>query len=175
MLIACLYYVGEGLAILRAELKSQKKHVRSLKKKSLWSKILEEVQIIIVLNAFAHYFSALDLLSRTLVPHVYLSFYHLRWWRSLWTLCISCIWKSIPHLALLVMNAALRSCICCHKLFICPAHWVNSIFSQYEVQFGIWFFLLLLVGDICRWWPTYKEHPTEVGICWSSSTLCKYH
>ncbi|KAM0062885.1 hypothetical protein Hdeb2414_s0003g00084751 [Helianthus debilis subsp. tardiflorus] len=30
------------LAILRAELKSQKKHVRSLKKKSLWSKILEE-------------------------------------------------------------------------------------------------------------------------------------
>ncbi|XP_010256310.1 PREDICTED: uncharacterized protein LOC104596728 isoform X2 [Nelumbo nucifera] len=34
---------GDGLAILRAELKSQKKHVRSLKKKSLWSKILEEV------------------------------------------------------------------------------------------------------------------------------------
>lgn len=34
---------GDGLTILRAELKSQKKHVRSLKKKSLWSKILEEV------------------------------------------------------------------------------------------------------------------------------------
>ncbi|XP_019180728.1 PREDICTED: uncharacterized protein LOC109175823 [Ipomoea nil] len=34
---------GDGLAILRAELKSQKKHVKSLKKKSLWSKILEEV------------------------------------------------------------------------------------------------------------------------------------
>ncbi|CAL5414423.1 unnamed protein product [Camellia sinensis] len=34
---------GDGLAILRAELKSQRKHVRSLKKKSLWSKILEEV------------------------------------------------------------------------------------------------------------------------------------
>lgn len=34
---------GDGLAILRAELKSQKKHVRSLKKKSLWSRILEEV------------------------------------------------------------------------------------------------------------------------------------
>ncbi|XVF29953.1 hypothetical protein REPUB_Repub16aG0015600 [Reevesia pubescens] len=34
---------GDSLAILRAELKSQKKHVRSLKKKSLWSKILEEV------------------------------------------------------------------------------------------------------------------------------------
>ncbi|CAK9155517.1 unnamed protein product, partial [Ilex paraguariensis] len=33
----------DSLAILRAELKSQKKHVRSLKKKSLWSKILEEV------------------------------------------------------------------------------------------------------------------------------------
>ncbi|KAF9608484.1 hypothetical protein IFM89_009850 [Coptis chinensis] len=33
---------GDSLAILRAELKSQKKHVRSLKKKSLWSKILEE-------------------------------------------------------------------------------------------------------------------------------------
>ncbi|KAJ0868929.1 hypothetical protein HanRHA438_Chr11g0483601 [Helianthus annuus] len=31
------------LAILRAELKSQKKRVRSLQKKSLWSKILEEV------------------------------------------------------------------------------------------------------------------------------------
>ncbi|XP_010530144.1 PREDICTED: uncharacterized protein LOC104806780 isoform X2 [Tarenaya hassleriana] len=35
--------VGDGLAILRAELKSQGKHVRNLKKKSLWSKILEEV------------------------------------------------------------------------------------------------------------------------------------
>ncbi|KAI3460639.1 hypothetical protein Pfo_017302 [Paulownia fortunei] len=36
---------GDSLAILRAELKSQKKHVKSLKKKSLWSKILEEVAI----------------------------------------------------------------------------------------------------------------------------------
>ncbi|OIW06570.1 hypothetical protein TanjilG_03964 [Lupinus angustifolius] len=35
--------VGDTLAILRAELKSQKKHVANLKKKSLWSKILEEV------------------------------------------------------------------------------------------------------------------------------------
>ncbi|KAF5749320.1 hypothetical protein HS088_TW04G01288 [Tripterygium wilfordii] len=34
---------GDSLAILRAELKSQRKHVQSLKKKSLWSKILEEV------------------------------------------------------------------------------------------------------------------------------------
>ncbi|KAL8127434.1 hypothetical protein AgCh_014371 [Apium graveolens] len=34
---------GDSLAILKNELKSQKKHVRSLKKKSLWSKILEEV------------------------------------------------------------------------------------------------------------------------------------
>ncbi|KAL1823461.1 hypothetical protein ACET3Z_010239 [Daucus carota] len=34
---------GDSLAILKTELKSQKKHVRSLKKKSLWSKILEEV------------------------------------------------------------------------------------------------------------------------------------
>lgn len=35
--------VGDSLSILRAELKSQRKHVKSLKKKSLWSKILEEV------------------------------------------------------------------------------------------------------------------------------------
>ncbi|XP_022894817.1 uncharacterized protein LOC111409111 [Olea europaea var. sylvestris] len=34
---------GDSLAILRAELKNQKKHVKSLKKKSLWSRILEEV------------------------------------------------------------------------------------------------------------------------------------
>lgn len=34
---------GDSLAILRAELKSQRKHVRSLKKKSLWSRILEDV------------------------------------------------------------------------------------------------------------------------------------
>ncbi|KAJ9146014.1 hypothetical protein P3X46_028334 [Hevea brasiliensis] len=34
---------GDSLAILRAELKTQRKHVKSLKKKSLWSKILEEV------------------------------------------------------------------------------------------------------------------------------------
>jgi hypothetical protein len=34
---------GDGLAILRAELKSQKKHVKNLEKKSLWSRVLEEV------------------------------------------------------------------------------------------------------------------------------------
>lgn len=34
---------GDSLALLRAELKGQRKHVKSLKKKSLWSKILEEV------------------------------------------------------------------------------------------------------------------------------------
>ncbi|XP_077239114.1 protein PSK SIMULATOR 1-like [Tasmannia lanceolata] len=34
---------GDSLAILRAELKSQRKHVKNLQKKSLWSKILEEV------------------------------------------------------------------------------------------------------------------------------------
>ncbi|TYG52596.1 hypothetical protein ES288_D09G040700v1 [Gossypium darwinii] len=32
----------DSLAILRAELKSQNKHVKNLKKKSLWSRILEE-------------------------------------------------------------------------------------------------------------------------------------
>ncbi|KAL0314214.1 UNVERIFIED_CONTAM: protein PSK SIMULATOR 1 [Sesamum angustifolium] len=40
---AVSYHIRDSLAILRAELKSQKKHVKSLKKKSLWSKILEEV------------------------------------------------------------------------------------------------------------------------------------
>ncbi|CAN0858201.1 Protein PSK SIMULATOR 1 [Linum grandiflorum] len=34
---------GKGLAILKAELKSQKKEVRNLKKKSLWSRSVEEV------------------------------------------------------------------------------------------------------------------------------------
>ncbi|KAJ7957098.1 DUF668 family protein [Quillaja saponaria] len=34
---------GDGLAILRTELKSQRKQVKSLKKKSLWSRSLEEV------------------------------------------------------------------------------------------------------------------------------------
>ncbi|KAH7860574.1 hypothetical protein Vadar_015023 [Vaccinium darrowii] len=34
---------GDTLAILRAELKSQRKHVKTLKKKSLWSRLLEEV------------------------------------------------------------------------------------------------------------------------------------
>ncbi|KAJ6798360.1 Uncharacterized protein M6B38_211565 [Iris pallida] len=34
---------GENLQILRQELKGQRKHVKSLKKKSLWSKVLEEV------------------------------------------------------------------------------------------------------------------------------------
>ncbi|KAK9038491.1 hypothetical protein V6N11_023357 [Hibiscus sabdariffa] len=34
---------GDSLAILRADLKGQRKHVRNLKKKSLWSRSLEEV------------------------------------------------------------------------------------------------------------------------------------
>ncbi|CAN1854916.1 Protein PSK SIMULATOR 1 [Linum perenne] len=34
---------GKGVAVLRAELKSQKKEVRNLKKKSLWSRSVEEV------------------------------------------------------------------------------------------------------------------------------------
>ncbi|KAG5575387.1 hypothetical protein H5410_055521 [Solanum commersonii] len=34
---------GDTIAILKAELKSQRKHVKNLEKKSLWSKILEEV------------------------------------------------------------------------------------------------------------------------------------
>ncbi|KAG5024168.1 hypothetical protein JHK82_020064 [Glycine max] len=34
---------GDGLSILRAELKSQKKQVKHLKKKSLWSRSLEEI------------------------------------------------------------------------------------------------------------------------------------
>jgi len=50
MIINC---VGDSLAILRAELKSQKKHVRNLKKKSLWSKILEEVNSVISINIFS--------------------------------------------------------------------------------------------------------------------------
>lgn len=40
----CVEGVGDTLAILRTELKSQKKHVRNLQKKSLWSRILEEVR-----------------------------------------------------------------------------------------------------------------------------------
>ncbi|KHN17419.1 hypothetical protein glysoja_026962, partial [Glycine soja] len=38
-----LHHVGDGLSILRAELKSQKKQVKHLKKKSLWSRSLEEI------------------------------------------------------------------------------------------------------------------------------------
>ncbi|TYI78577.1 hypothetical protein E1A91_D06G222400v1 [Gossypium mustelinum] len=34
---------GDSLAILKADLKSQRKQVRNLKKKSLWSRSLEEV------------------------------------------------------------------------------------------------------------------------------------
>ena len=43
MLTISRHHVGDGLSILRAELKSQKKQVKHLKKKSLWSRSLEEV------------------------------------------------------------------------------------------------------------------------------------
>lgn len=36
----------DGLAVLAAELKSQKKLVKNLKKKSLWSRSLDEVAIL---------------------------------------------------------------------------------------------------------------------------------
>lgn len=38
-----LFHTGDNMAILRSELKSQRKLVKNLKKKSLWSKSLEEV------------------------------------------------------------------------------------------------------------------------------------
>nr|KYP40755.1 hypothetical protein KK1_037886 [Cajanus cajan] len=38
-----LHHVGDSLAFLKAEIKSQKKQIRHLKKKSLWSRSLEEV------------------------------------------------------------------------------------------------------------------------------------
>ncbi|KAJ7945160.1 DUF668 family protein [Quillaja saponaria] len=44
---------GDGLSILRTELKNQKKQVKSLKKKSLWSRSLEEVMEKLV--DFVHY------------------------------------------------------------------------------------------------------------------------
>jgi hypothetical protein len=34
---------GDSLVILKSEVKSQEKHIKTLKKRSLWSKILEEV------------------------------------------------------------------------------------------------------------------------------------
>ncbi|KAL9250148.1 PSK SIMULATOR 1-like protein [Drosera capensis] len=43
LIIFCPIHSSDGLVPLKAELKSQKKHVRNLKKKSLWSRILEEV------------------------------------------------------------------------------------------------------------------------------------
>ncbi|KAJ1405009.1 hypothetical protein SESBI_26150 [Sesbania bispinosa] len=43
MLNISLHHIGESLSILKAELKGQKKQVKHLKKKSLWSRSLEEV------------------------------------------------------------------------------------------------------------------------------------
>jgi len=36
-------YAGETVALLKSEVKSQEKHVEGLKKRSLWSRTLEEV------------------------------------------------------------------------------------------------------------------------------------
>lgn len=52
-LVSLFLKVGDSLAILRGELKSQKKHVKSLKKKSLWSKILEEVTLVLLYVALS--------------------------------------------------------------------------------------------------------------------------
>lgn len=45
-----VHLIGDTLAILRSELKSQRKLVKSLKKKSLWSKSMEEVTLWISLS-----------------------------------------------------------------------------------------------------------------------------
>jgi len=37
---------GETVALLKSEVKSQEKHVEGLKKRSLWSRTLEEVLLI---------------------------------------------------------------------------------------------------------------------------------
>ena len=51
-----LHHIGDGLALLRAELKGQKKQVKHLKKKSLWSRSLEEVTLYCFFrwNSFSH-------------------------------------------------------------------------------------------------------------------------
>lgn len=45
--------VGESLKILHSELKQQRKLVRSLKKKSLWSRNLEEVHTVLT-NCYSY-------------------------------------------------------------------------------------------------------------------------
>ncbi|KAA8531241.1 hypothetical protein F0562_005950 [Nyssa sinensis] len=54
-----VFLVGDSLAILRAELKNQRKQVKNLKKRSLWSRSLEEVMeklvdIVLFLNREIH-------------------------------------------------------------------------------------------------------------------------
>lgn len=44
LLLVCFCgYVGDSIMLLRSEVKSQEKHVKALKKRCLWSKVLEEV------------------------------------------------------------------------------------------------------------------------------------
>lgn len=44
--------LGETVALLKSEVKSQEKHVEALKKKSLWSRTLEEVFVFLELVTF---------------------------------------------------------------------------------------------------------------------------
>lgn len=61
-------YIGDSIAFLKTEVKSQEKHVKTLKKRCLWSKVLEEV-------------------CYALLPHVgskaHCDLLH-KWWAMLW-------------------------------------------------------------------------------------------
>jgi hypothetical protein len=61
-------YIGDSIAFLKSEIKSQEKHVKTLKKRCLWSKVLEEVCYV-------------------LLPHVgsktHCDLLH-KWWAMLW-------------------------------------------------------------------------------------------
>lgn len=47
------YFAGDNIQIVRLELKTQSSYVKSLKKRSLWSKTLEEVTFALVFPLYA--------------------------------------------------------------------------------------------------------------------------
>ncbi|KAH0748688.1 hypothetical protein KY290_027920 [Solanum tuberosum] len=168
--------LGDTIAILRAELKSQREHVKNLKKKSLWSKTLEEVTEKLVdivhflhLEIHAAFGCAACLVVRgdSLILDEFLS-------NLLLVIRTTELeFADYAYCSILVYDVTVNLIVQLMAVSMVPFEMTaHGLVTRLE---SLWFHDYHSVADPCRWREIYEKQQPEVGICWSCIALCEYH